>query len=110
MHFDSIDDLQVCGEQRRLPSKIPRGRERNAVKHIRDIECVEVEGATCDTHCFVLPVEVKWVAQNGCGAPPLDIPQGSTNLAVLFNGRYVRCEQNSLENIRRSQHGISFGS
>lgn len=60
MHIHLVDNIQVrihTGEQRRLSVKIPRGRGRDPIKHVRDVECVEIETAARDADRLMLPME-----------------------------------------------------
>lgn len=60
VYLDVVDDIQVgvdSGEQRRLAREVPRGRDGNPVKHVRNIEGVEIEAAARDTYRLVLTME-----------------------------------------------------
>lgn len=60
MNLHAVDDLQVCVdkcEQRCLACEVPCGREGYAIKHVRDVERVEIEAAACNADRFVLTME-----------------------------------------------------
>ena len=60
MHFHAVNDLQVGVdkiEQGCLAREVPCGRDGNPIKHVCDVERVEIEAATCDANRFVLTME-----------------------------------------------------
>lgn len=60
MHLYAVDNIQVCVDKRkqgRLALEVPRGRDSNPVKHVRDVERVEIKTAACDTDGLTLTME-----------------------------------------------------
>jgi hypothetical protein len=60
MHLHAVDDLQVCVdkcEQGCLACEVPCGREGYAIKHVCDVERVEIEATACNADRFVLTME-----------------------------------------------------